>query len=221
VSFTTFGERAEDLPFRSEAVNPASRAEAGGRQPTRRKLDAGKPRPRENGENDVIADRGAAAAPPPTLSRGPRGSFARFAPGRQSVGRNQQAWIIGQGGMAMSKLEVSARMTVRKGKLEEFKQQAAECIRLTKEKDTKTLRYDWFLSRDETECEIRETYEGSEGLVEHRKHIGEALSKLFSEFADNHTVMVYGNPSPKLMEMAKRMPQGSVKWYSFLQGLGS
>ena len=68
----------------------------------------------------------------------------------------------------MSKLEVSARMTIRKGKVEGFKQQAAECIRQTKEKDTKTLRYDWFLSSDGTECEIREAYVSSEGLIEHR-----------------------------------------------------
>ena len=121
----------------------------------------------------------------------------------------------------MIKLEVSARMTIRKGKLEEFKQQAAECIRQTKEKDTKTLRYDWFLSRDETECEIREVYESADGLVEHRMHIGEALDKLFSEFADDHAVCVYGEPSPKLIEMAERMPEGSVKWYSFLEGLDS
>ena len=92
----------------------------------------------------------------------------------------------------MSKLEVSARMTVRKGKLEEFKQQAAECIRQTKAKDTKTLRYDWFLSGDESECEIREAYESPQGLVEHRMHIGEALDRLFHEFADDHAVSVYG-----------------------------
>jgi quinol monooxygenase YgiN len=121
----------------------------------------------------------------------------------------------------MKNLEVSARMTVRKGKLEAFKRQAAECIRQAKDKDTKTLRYDWFLSADETECEIREAYEGSDGLVEHRMHIGEALDKLFSEFADDHTVTVYGEPSPQLLEMAGRMPQGSVKWYSFFRGLDS
>jgi hypothetical protein len=52
-------------------------------------------------------------------------------------------------------------------------------------------------------------------------HIGDALNKLFNEFADNHTVTVYGEPSPQLVEMARRMPQGSVKWYSLLQGLDS
>jgi len=119
----------------------------------------------------------------------------------------------------MSKLEVSARMTVRKGRLDAFKRQAAECIRQTKEKDTKTVRYDWFLSHDETECEIREVYESSEGLVEHRMHIGEALDKLFSEFADDHAVSVYGEPSAQLQELARRMPEGTVKWYSFIEGL--
>ena len=121
----------------------------------------------------------------------------------------------------MTTLEVSARMTVRSGKLESFKQQAAECIRQTKAKDTKTLRYDWFLNGDQTECEIREAYRSADGLVEHRLHIGEALDALFREFADNHSVTVYGEPSPQLLEMAKRMPPGSVKWYSFLQGLDS
>ncbi len=121
----------------------------------------------------------------------------------------------------MSKLEVSARMTIRKGKLVGFKQQAAECIRQAKEKDTKTLRYDWFLSSDETECEIREAYVSSEGLIEHRIHIGGALSKLFNEFADAHAVTVYGDPSPQLVEMANAQMAGRVKWYSFLQGLES
>ncbi len=121
----------------------------------------------------------------------------------------------------MNQLEVSARMTVRKGKLEGFKKQAAECIRQTKEKDTNTLRYEWFLSNDETECEIREAYVNSDGLIEHRMHIGEALNVLFSEFADNHEVTIYGNPSPKLVEAANAQMAGRVKWYSYFRGLGS
>ncbi len=78
----------------------------------------------------------------------------------------------------MDKLEVSARMTIREGKLDGFKQQAAECIRQTKEKDTKTLRYEWFISDDKTQCEIREAYVNSDGLIEHRMHVGEALDVL-------------------------------------------
>lgn len=121
----------------------------------------------------------------------------------------------------MDRLEVSARMTIRKGKLDGFKQQAAECIRQTKEKDTKTLRYDWYISSDDTECEIREVYVDSDGLIEHRMHIGEALDVLFSEFADGHVVAVYGDPSPQLVEAANAQMAGRVKWYSFLKGLES
>ena len=121
----------------------------------------------------------------------------------------------------MSQLQVSARMTVRPGKLEGFKQQAAECIKQTKEKDTKTLRYDWFLSNDETGCEIREAYVNSDGRIEHRRNVGEALNVLFSEFADAHAVTVYGDPSPQLKAMANAQMADRVKWYSFLQGLES
>ncbi|HET9263071.1 MAG TPA: hypothetical protein VFO14_08510 [Vicinamibacterales bacterium] len=55
----------------------------------------------------------------------------------------------------MGDLEVCAHLTVRPGCLEGFKRQAAELIRITKEKDTRTLRYDWFLSTDGTTCEVR------------------------------------------------------------------
>jgi quinol monooxygenase YgiN len=58
---------------------------------------------------------------------------------------------------------MSAHMTVRPGCLEGFKKQAAECIRITRQKDTQTLRYDWFISTDGTECEVREAYTGPTG----------------------------------------------------------
>jgi quinol monooxygenase YgiN len=121
----------------------------------------------------------------------------------------------------MSKIEVSARMTIRKGQIEGFKRQAAECVRQTQEKDTKTLRYDWFHSSDETECEIREAYVNSEGLVEHRMHIADALDKLFNEFAGDHAVTVYGDPSPQLVEMGNAQMAGRIKWFSFFRGLES
>ncbi|MCZ7385434.1 MAG: antibiotic biosynthesis monooxygenase [Candidatus Methanoperedens sp.] len=120
----------------------------------------------------------------------------------------------------MNKLHVSARMKIREGKLEGFKQQAAECIRLTKEKDTGTLQYDWFISSDRTECEIREVYENSEALAEHKHNLRKALGRLFEEFAYDHTVVLYGNPSPQLLEGARvMMPDVEIKVYSHLKDL--
>jgi quinol monooxygenase YgiN len=118
----------------------------------------------------------------------------------------------------MNTLEVSAHLTVRPGCLEGFKQQAAECIRITREKDTRTLRYDWFLSRDGTECEVREAYSCPEGLVEHNSHILDARTKLFKDYADGHFMTFYGEPSPLLLDLLKAHAVG-FKWFSFMQGL--
>jgi quinol monooxygenase YgiN len=122
----------------------------------------------------------------------------------------------------MNRLDVIAHGTIREGKLEGFKRQAAQMIRQTKEKDTKTVRYDWFMSSDGTEFEVLEAYVNSEGLMEHSMHIKEARNVLFSEFADDHRMKVYGDPSPQLVEHANALPPEhlrGIKWYSFLQGL--
>jgi len=120
----------------------------------------------------------------------------------------------------MDCLELSAHMTVRPGCLEGFKKQAAELIRITKEKDTGTLRYDWFLSNDGTECEVREAYTGPEGLIEHNSHILEARTRLFKEYADGHFMTFYGEQSQLLLDLLKAHSVGH-KWFSFLQGLES
>ena len=118
----------------------------------------------------------------------------------------------------MAVLELGAHMTVRPGQLEGFKKQAAECIRITKEKDTHTLRYDWFLSLDETQCEVREAYAGPEGLIEHNRNILEARTTLFKDYADDHFMTVYGEVSEPLLNLLKTHAVGHT-WFSFLQGL--
>ena len=118
----------------------------------------------------------------------------------------------------MATFEVSAHMTVRPGRLEGFKKQAAECIRITKEKDKKTLRYDWFISTDGTRCEVREAYTGPDGLIEHNINILEARTTLFKEYADNHYMTVYGEPSQQLLNLLKAHAAGHT-WYVFAQGL--
>jgi hypothetical protein len=112
-------------------------------------------------------------------------------------------------------------LKVRDGELEGFKRQAAEMMRLARERDTKTLRYDWFLSEDGTECEVREAYVDADALVEHAQHVAEARDKLFRDFAAGHHMTFYEEPSPLLGEAMKAIPPGAVKVtrLSFFQGL--
>lgn len=106
--------------------------------------------------------------------------------------------------------EVTARLKVREGELEGFKRQATEMMRLTSELDTKTVRYDWFLSADETECEVREVYETADALIEHSQHIAETRNKIFRDYADGHTICFYAEPSPALAKAMEAMPPGAV-----------
>ena len=115
---------------------------------------------------------------------------------------------------------MTARLKIREGKLEGFKQQAAEMMRQAKEKDTKTLRYDWFLSDDGTACEVLEGYVDADGLLEHSDHVWEARARLFQDFAYGHDMTIYGEPSPALAELIERMA-GHAEFNRFwlLQGL--
>jgi quinol monooxygenase YgiN len=118
----------------------------------------------------------------------------------------------------MSKIQVSAKMKINPGMLEEFNQQAAKCLSTAKDKDPGTLQYDWFISSDKTECEIRETYENSEAFLAHVSNLREPLRILFEKFASDHSVVIYGKPSPELLENAKAR-RIEVKVFSLLQGL--
>ena len=116
--------------------------------------------------------------------------------------------------------EVVARLKVRDGELDGFKQQAAEMMRQTREKDTRTLRYDWFLSDDGTVCEVREGYVEADGLLEHAHNVAEARDRLFRDFAYDHHMSLYGEPSPALAELMEKLA-GVVPFTQFtlLQGL--
>lgn len=118
----------------------------------------------------------------------------------------------------MSRFEVRARLKVRDGKLEEFKRQAAEIMRQTREKDTGTLAYDWFLSRDGTECEVREAYDDPDALVDHAFHVREARDALFAGSAYDHKMAFYGEPSPRLVELVDKIGV-NVTWFTLLQAL--
>jgi quinol monooxygenase YgiN len=121
-------------------------------------------------------------------------------------------------GGAMSHLEVTAHLKIRPGQLEGFTAQVAEIMRLTREQDTHTLRYDWFIKDDGTECEVHEAYTSEAGLIEHNAHVMEARALLFETYAYDHRMSVYGEISDGLMELFNQHA-GGVNVYAFLQGL--
>ena len=118
----------------------------------------------------------------------------------------------------MSNLEVIARLTIRPGQLEGFKAQAAEIMRLTRELDTKTLRYDWFIDADAMLCEVLEVYESEQGLFEHSMHIMEPRAVMFEKYASGHRMSFFGPVSQRLIDVAHQHADES-HMYSLFQGL--
>jgi quinol monooxygenase YgiN len=118
----------------------------------------------------------------------------------------------------MNHLEVHAHLKIRPGQIEGFKAQAAELMRITRREDTKTLRYDWFINEDGTDCEVHELYLNEEGLFEHNMHIMEAREVLFREYAFDHRMTIFGEASQQLRDLSIKHA-GGITVYSFVQGL--
>jgi quinol monooxygenase YgiN len=120
----------------------------------------------------------------------------------------------------MTYLEVVAHATVRPGQLEGFQAQAAEIVRLTQERDTRTLRCDWFINADATECEIHEMFSDEQGLIEHQMHVMEARTVLFRDYASDHRSTIYGEVSDQFLDLVKERMGAAPTVFSFLEGLG-
>ncbi|MCA1790251.1 MAG: antibiotic biosynthesis monooxygenase [Thioalkalivibrio sp.] len=98
----------------------------------------------------------------------------------------------------MSQLQVTARLAIHDGKLDEFKEVAAKCMQIVRSQDSGTLQYDWFLSADQTECVVREAYRDSAAVLEHVANLGELFGALLA--VSDFDVEIFGSPSAELVE---------------------
>jgi hypothetical protein len=119
----------------------------------------------------------------------------------------------------MAYLEVIARAKVRPGQLEGVKAQAAEILRVTQEQDTHTLRCDWFINEDGTECEVHELFPDEQGLIEHKMNTMEATAVLFRDYAFDHRSTIYGEVSENFVNLVKQRMGAAPAVFSFLRGL--
>ncbi|MHA2397883.1 MAG: putative quinol monooxygenase [Promethearchaeota archaeon] len=117
----------------------------------------------------------------------------------------------------ISKIQANTLIKIPEGKLEEFKQLAIKHTKLAREKDTGTLKHDWFLSSDQTECVVREEFTSEKALIEHTINTS-PLQGLWGDFSIDHAKL-FGDLSPQLLEMLKGPNISPVKLYSFFMGL--
>ena len=114
----------------------------------------------------------------------------------------------------MDQLQVSARFPrIAPEKLDEFKKVAAQALEITRG-DAGTLQYDWFLSADETVCEVHEVYADSDAALAHMAGLGALVGSLI-ELGGGIQIDCFGSPSQALLEAAAAL---SPTLYSYLQG---
>ena len=116
----------------------------------------------------------------------------------------------------MSNIQLTAKLAIQDGKLEEFKNLASQCIALVKENEKgKTCsQYDWFFSADEKECHVRETYIDSNAVLAHMGNVGEKLGQLLQ--ISSLSGEIYGDLSE---EVESAITPLGIKTYSFYSGI--
>lgn len=98
-----------------------------------------------------------------------------------------------------------ARFQFHEGRLDEFKRLSQECMRIVRERDTGTLRYDIYLNADESEAVVIEEYVDLQALIDHMPNIGDELSQailstgdvrgeILGELSDDFRAQLDGGP---------------------------
>jgi quinol monooxygenase YgiN len=118
----------------------------------------------------------------------------------------------------MPDLEVIARMKIRPGQLEGFTSQVDEIVRTTREKDSHTLRCDFFLTGDGTDCEVHERFPDEQGLIEHKINTMDPTMVLFQNYASDHHATIFGEVSESFVKLVtERMGPPTV--FESVEGL--
>ena len=123
--------------------------------------------------------------------------------------------------MQTTTLEVIAHFKIRPGQLDGFIAQAGEILRATRDHDTHTLRCDWFLNEDGTECEVHELFPNEQGLIEHKMNTMEATEVLFRDYAYDHHSTIFGEVSQDFLKLVEGRMGSAPTTFAFVEGLES
>ena len=94
----------------------------------------------------------------------------------------------------MADVEYLFELSIKEGKLAEFKEKAAGYTDAVRSGEPGTLEYQWWLSEDGSRCLLKEAFDSSESLLKHLENVGPALPDLL-EIAPITRFEVFGDVS--------------------------
>ena len=96
-------------------------------------------------------------------------------------------------------LRIHAELSIPEGKIDEFKKMSNELVGMVEANEPNAFTYEWYISEDNSKCNVVETYKDSDAMMTHLGNVGEALGKLL-EIAPLTGLMVYGSASAELRQ---------------------
>ena len=92
-----------------------------------------------------------------------------------------------------------AEVSILAGKIGEFKKLAAQIMAKVEADEPNTISYDYFLSSDESQCCVVQSYKDSEAVLAHLSSIA-GLAGPFHAVAPMTGLMIFGSPSAELRQ---------------------
>ena len=92
-----------------------------------------------------------------------------------------------------TRVYVLTEFTIAPGKVDAFKEIAQELLEVVKEKESETLRYQWYFDKDQSKSFLVEEYPNAGALRAHITHVGIILPKMMKISKPKFTVL--GKPN--------------------------
>ena len=107
------------------------------------------------------------------------------------------------------------KMSIKEGKLEEFKAFVNTMIEVTDVNEPNTLGYEWYINEDGSECHLLETFKESGAFMTHLGNVGHMFDTLF-QFATMTRAKIYGSPS---VELQQALDPLGVQYFAHFNGV--
>ena len=107
------------------------------------------------------------------------------------------------------------QLSIKEGKLEDFKSIVSTMVETTNLNEPNTLVYEWYINEDGSECHLLETFKDSDAFMVHLGNVGHMFDTLF-ESATMTRAKIYGSPCPELQQALD--PLG-VEYFAHLNGI--
>ena len=106
-------------------------------------------------------------------------------------------------------------LSIKEGKLDDFKAVVNTMIELTDVNEPDTLAYEWYINEDGSECHLLETFKDSDAFMVHLGNVSHMFDALFG-FATMTRAKIYGSPSAELQQALD--PLG-VQYFAHFSGV--